>query len=300
MFDKEKKAKTSQNSKIQETYDHPYDIHFSAFKYPIMDAPQVCKEMGGRRPEIRDKDSKDMIGFAAIKKGITKIAAGVHYDTANNIFRFISDDVNVRQHSPFPFLEYGGYYEGMAYTANNWEDEYSVKQYAANYPIIYNHPAKDFVIRLGDNADKEFKDYIMCEVPKPPPTSQIRNDNNLLLQVTDHACKRDEPGLIAATNVIISKIESITNLNVTLPEDINAVEQFLPKVAQNCDFDDDKKKKRRKRAISQKTKRKCNRPRNRPILVSALTSEKKEKDILKKMAETPEIWDTAIPDHTMV
>ena len=74
-----------------------------------MDAPQVCKEMGGRRPEIRDKNSKDAIRFATIKKGITKISAGIQYDAANNIFRFISDEVNVRQHSPFQFLEYGGY-----------------------------------------------------------------------------------------------------------------------------------------------------------------------------------------------
>ena len=300
LFDKEKqKAKTSQNSEIQETYDHPFDIHFSAFKYPILDAPQVCKEMGGRRPEIRDKNSKDAIRFAAIKKGITKISAGVHYDAANNIFRFISDDVNVRQHSPFPFLEYGGYYEGMAYTANNWEDEYSVKQYAANYPIIYNHPAKDFVIRLGDNVDKEFKDYIMCEVPKPPPTSHIRNENNLLMQVTDHACKRDEQGLIAATNVIISEIEAITNLNVTLPEDLNSVDQFMPKVIQSYEFDEDKRR-RRKRSNYQPKKKDCEKPRNRPVLISAQTSRKKKRKVLKKIAETHENWDTAIPDPTMV
>ena len=301
IFDKEKqKAKISQNQEVQETYDHPYDLHFSAFKYPIIDAPQVCKEMGGRRPEIRDKNSKDAIRFAAIKKGITKISAGVKYDAANNIFRFISDDVNVRQHSPFQFLEYGGYYEGMAYTAQNWEDEYSVKQYASNYPIIYNHPAKDFVIRLGDNTDKDFKDYIMCEVPKAPPTSQIRNENNLLLQVTDHACKRDEQGLIAATNVIISEIEAITNLNVTLPEDMNAVDQFLPKVIQSYEFDDDMKKRRRKRSLSHTKKKNRKAPRNRPMLITALTSRKKKRIILKKITDSPEKWDTAIPDPTMV
>ena len=300
IFDKEKqKAKNLQNQEVQETYDHPYDIHFSAFTYPIMDAPQVCKEMGGRRPEIRDKNSKDAIRFAAIKKGITKISAGIHYDAANNIFRFISDDVNVRQHSPFPSLEYGGYYEGMAYTATNWEDEYSVKQYAANYPIIYNHPAKDFVIRLGDNTDKEFKDYIMCEVPKPPPASYIKNENNLLLQVTDHACKRDEQGLIAATNVVISEIEAITNLNVTLPEDLNAVDQFLPKVIQSYEFDDNKKR-RRKRSLSQGRKKNRNGPRNRPILISAITSQTKKRKILKQMNEHPEIWDTTLPDPTMI
>ena len=164
----------------------------------------------------------------------------------------------------------------MAYTATNWEDEYSVKQYMANYPIIYNHPAKDFVIRLGDNADKDFKDYIMCEVRKPPPTSQIKNENNLLIQVTDHACKRDDQGLIAATNVVINETKAITNLNVTLPEDLNAVDQFLPKFIQSYEFDDDKKK-RRKRSFSQTKQKNQQRPRNRPIFITALTSRKSRK-----------------------
>ena len=73
----------------------------------------------------------------------------------------------------------------------------------------------------------------MFEVPKPPLASLIRNENNLLLQVTDHNCKRDEQGLIAATNVVINKIEAITNLNVSLPEDIN---QFLPKVVKTTNL----------------------------------------------------------------
>ena len=155
------------------------------------------------------------------------------------------------------------------------------------------------MIRLGDNTDKDFKDYIMCEVPKPPPASQVKNENNLLLQVTDHACKRDEQGLIAATNVVISEIEAITNLNVTLPEDRNAVDQFLPKVIQSYEFDDNKKK-RRKRSFSPRKQKNRNGPRSRPILKTALTSQTKKRKILKKMNEDPEIWDTTPPDSTMV
>ena len=98
-------------------YVHPFEIHFSPFKYPILDAPQVCKEMGGRRPEIRDKQSMEAIRFAAITKGVVKISAGIQYDSNNNVFRYISDDVNARYQSPFSFLEYGGYYTGQAYRA---------------------------------------------------------------------------------------------------------------------------------------------------------------------------------------
>ena len=322
----------------EEGYNHPFDIHFSPFKYPIIDAPQVCKEMGGRRPEIRDRNSLDTIRFAAIKKGVNKIAAGIQYDASNNIFRFVSDDANVRHQSPFSFLEYGGYYEGFAYKAPNWEDEYSVKQYAANYPIIYNHPNNEFVIRLGDNTDKNHRDHIMCEVPKPPPASLIRNENNILLQVTDHNCKRDELGLIAATNVVINEIEAITNLNISLPEDINSIDQFLPKVVQNYEFDEQKK--RRKRSLSRKQKlylprkirpiitsdsfsrkqklsqprnirpntntdsfsrkQKLNQPRKRPIIIKTIPSRKQKRQVLQAFNKAQENWDTISPDPIMV
>jgi len=84
--------------------------------------------MGGRKPEIRDKISMEAIRFAAISKGVEKILAGIVYNSANNIFRLTSDNVNVRYKSPFKFLEYGGYYKQGTYQAINWEDKYSVPQ----------------------------------------------------------------------------------------------------------------------------------------------------------------------------
>jgi hypothetical protein len=145
-------------------------------------------------PVLVDKQSMEAIRFAAITKGVAKISAGIHYDSNINVFRYISDDVNARYQSPFPFLEYGGYYIGQAYRASNWEDEYAVQSYADKYPIIYNHPEKEFVIRLGDANDKGYKDYIMCKVPKSVVGERLKDENNLILQVTDHVCKRDEQG----------------------------------------------------------------------------------------------------------
>ena len=45
------------------------------FQHAITDAPAMCKEMGGRLPEARDKKSAEAIRFYAIKHGIKKIAA---------------------------------------------------------------------------------------------------------------------------------------------------------------------------------------------------------------------------------
>jgi hypothetical protein len=196
----------------------------------------------------------EAIRFAAITKGVKKISAGINYDSNNNVSRYISDDVNARYQSPFPFLESGGYYIGQAYRASNWEDEYAVQSYADKYPIIYNHSEKEFVIRLGDANNKGYKDYIMCKVPKSMVGERLKEENNLILQVTDHACKRDEQGLVASTNIIINEIEAITNLNVSMPEEIQTMDHLFPKIVANYDFDEDKKK-RRKRSAGRKLPR---------------------------------------------
>jgi hypothetical protein len=123
------------------------------------------------------------------------------------------------------------------------ENEYAVQSYADKYPIIYNHPEKEFVIRLGDANDKGYKDYIMCEVPKSVVGERLKEENNLILQVTDHACKRDEQGLVASTNIIINEIEAITNLNVSMPEEIQTMDHFFPKIVANYDLTKIKRRK---------------------------------------------------------
>jgi hypothetical protein len=124
-------------------------------------------------------------------------------------------------------VEYGGYYIGQAYRASNWEDKYVVQSYTVKYPIIYNHPEKKFIIRLGDANNKGYKDYIMCMVPKSTAKEQLKEENNLILQVMDHTCKRDEQGLVASTNIIINKIQAITNLNLTLLKEIQTMNHFF-------------------------------------------------------------------------
>jgi hypothetical protein len=56
LFDKptQQKNKPSRSEVEEPQYHHPFDIYFLPFKYQILDAPQVCKEMEGRQPEIRD------------------------------------------------------------------------------------------------------------------------------------------------------------------------------------------------------------------------------------------------------
>ena len=302
-FDPPKRGRNNnKNPELKnDTYVHPFDLVFSPFKYQILDAPQVCKEMGGRRPEIRDKNSMEAIRFAAISKGVEKISAGIIYDSANNIFRFASDDVNVRYKSPFKFLEYGGYYEHGTYQAPNWEDEYSVSTYASKYPIIYNQPSKEFTIRLGDTHDKGFRDYIMCELPKQVENEEksIKVENNLMLQLTNHACRRDEAGLMASIRINMNEIEAITNLNITLPEDLNAMDYFLPTVDQSYEFEDYSR--RRRRAANKKRSQRCF-PEGQPIFTTSLESDDDKMtaltDLDKKTEENN--WKDILPNMDVI
>jgi len=85
----------------------------------------------------------------------------------------------------------------------------------------------------------------MCEFPKQPSKEQnIKAKNNLMLQLTNHACRRDEAGLMASIRINMNEIEAIANLNITLPDDLNAMDYFLPTIDQSYEFEDYKRLKR--------------------------------------------------------
>jgi hypothetical protein len=246
----QQKNKSSRSEVEEPQHQHPIDIHFLPFKYQILDAPQVCKEMGGQQPEIRDKQSMEAIRFTAILKGVKKISAGIN-SNSNNVFRYIAGNTNAHYHS-----------------CEAW---WFVQSYAVKYPIIYNHPGKEFVIRLGDANNKGYKDYMMCEVPKSTAKEQLKEENNLILQVIDHVCKRDEQGLVASTNIIINKIQAIANLNLTLLEEIQTMDHFFPKIIAYYNFDEDKKN-----TISEEIQKISHFKRNQPVFLLAFIKQMEE------------------------
>ncbi len=64
------------------------ELVFSPVKYFLKEGLQVCRSMGARLPEIRNRDSYNEIRFTAIKKAIKKFRAGVYYDTGTTTFRY--------------------------------------------------------------------------------------------------------------------------------------------------------------------------------------------------------------------
>jgi len=103
-FDQTKCSAKKKNLELHNN-QHPFELVFSAFQYRILDASQVCKEMGAEDLKFETKTFMEAILFAAISRGIRKILAEINYDLANNVFRFVSDDVNVRYGLLFKFRE---------------------------------------------------------------------------------------------------------------------------------------------------------------------------------------------------
>jgi hypothetical protein len=212
-----------------QTDTEEWELWISPFIELIKDAPAVCKSMGGRLPEIRDKESRDRIRARALKEEILKISTGIYYDGPNNLFRFISDDQNARPNSPFLTMVYGGDYTGSRHVAH-WEDDSYLTKMALKYAVIYNHPHEIFELRLADHNDLVFKSRIMCEKRRDRSQQVISTENNLLLQLTHHTCLRDRKSIIASTQYLLQEIDAITNLNITTYDKPPRMEDFFPQI----------------------------------------------------------------------
>jgi len=122
-------------------------------------------------------------------------------------------------------------------------------------------------------ATLTIKGFETTSCAKQPENEEknIKAENNLMLQLTNHACRRDEAGLMASIRINMNEIEAITNLNITLPDDLNAMDYFLPTVDRSYEFEDYTR--RRKRAINKKKKFQRCFPEGQPIFTTSLESD---------------------------
>jgi hypothetical protein len=223
------------------------ELVFSPVKYFLKEGLQVCRSMGARLPEIRNRDSYNEIRFTAIKKAIKKFRAGVYYDTGTTTFRYYSDDKPANHDvgkSPFTHMTYGGDWISGKYKAF-WESDKTLIGMAAKHMVIYTDPEDAFAIRLSDNNDEWYKDYILCEKPIDTTPITLTKENNILLQLASHACKRDEKALVASTRYILAEIEAITNLNVTVKEYEPKMSDYFPNIETREEEETEKPRKKR-------------------------------------------------------
>jgi hypothetical protein len=201
-------------------------IH-TPLKYHVNEAEGVCTRLKARRVEIKNLHSYNAVRTYATKNHITMIMAGIDYKKANNIFVFASDGSNARTNSPFPTVEYGGSYHGAKHVAD-WDRDSFLIDLAQNYPLIYKYPVGNFVLRLADTSDKLFKDFIMCEKDRDTLRSDTNNENNMLVQLAIHNCKRDMPSIVASTDTTLQEIQSVTTLTLNMSNNTPDWHIFFP------------------------------------------------------------------------
>ena len=117
-FDSKASNTTSNNEPVP-----THEIVFSPVTYHVKEGKQVCKNMGARMPEIRDRDSYNDIRFAAIKKRIKKIRAGVYSEEDTSTYLYYSNNKPANydpDNLPFQFNSYRGICYRWKYKAT-WE-----------------------------------------------------------------------------------------------------------------------------------------------------------------------------------
>lgn len=189
-------------------------------------ASAACKQMSARLPEIRTlRDKRDMED-AMIASNLQETRAGIKLERIGNKFLFISDDSNAKNETIFPRIYYGGSYENVWHEAR-WEQDKHVVQEAQIYPLAYKLSQEGLRLRVMDKSTLESEGQIICEQRHIVPQEAI--ENNVLIQITAHSCKRDLPSILATTKNSINEIKMITNLdlNVSL-DDTSPLETFLP------------------------------------------------------------------------
>jgi len=121
-----------------------------------------------------------------------------------------------------------------------------------------------------------------------------------MLQLTNHACQRDEAGLMASIRINMNEIEAITNLNITLPDNLNAMDYFLPTVDQSYEFEDYKRR-RSRAAYKKKNSQRCF-PEGQPIFITSLESDDNKMtalvDLDKKTEENN--WKDTLPNMDVI
>ena len=219
---KDLNLRTSDNSS-----SHP-SIRYvkTASKHKLSEAEHVCMGLNSRLPEIRDRNTFSSLTEYAFRNRITKIYAGLYYDSITKKFRFVSDKKDAYNNDYFKDVYYGGRYNG-AFNKGSWDDSY-VQYEAKDYPVFYVSPNHDWKIKIADHNDLNTEDYVICEQTSTPVTRDPQH--NYFTQMAHHACNRDFPNLQSSTQYAIKELQAITTLNFSLIQDPPAMNTFFPEI----------------------------------------------------------------------
>ena len=215
---------------------------------PLHFAERICKtcKEGSYLPEIRTLDEKETVRKLAIKHGIFDIPAGIKYHSESGRFRYMTDLRDVLAQSPFQIMEYGGKYGPNSWHTGRLGYDATIRSMADEYMVIYTMPNSNFVMRLANGEQQNAKQKaFICEYDKKPPQIDVvaKNEQTMMSLVT-HNCKRDKTSLITAAKAAVTNAATILDFKIDPTNEANEIElsEYLPKFDQYVE--NNKRKKR--------------------------------------------------------
>ena len=191
----------------------------STEKSPLSNAPIICSTQGYRPVEIRTISEYTHLQTFAKKNNVTYIYSGITINNTTGRLMFRSDRSEINQ--IFDGILYSIDKTSLPRNSPPWDP--AVKYYWKETPnalYIMNTVARQLI--LMQNEVNKIKDKIICE--KTSFTPLERKQNEFLLQITAHVCKRDiqdMKNMVKLMNKEISLFKNVDTPQKDAPQTIN-------------------------------------------------------------------------------
>ena len=216
----------------QQTYTStnpmPHGFIPSPSQVPITRAASQCLGLEADLPEVKTVQDERTLEDLMKKFNIKQTPAGVEYSPTVKEFQFNTDKAPVSYQKVFPVAYYGGSYTGAWHQAQ-WTDSYLTNE-AKTFPMMYFLSKEGLRMRIADANDLTLRTTVICQKKKIASGDVVQN--NVLIQMAAHSCKRDLPAIQLTTQEATNEINIITNLNIDFNKVLEdtKLDNFLPQI----------------------------------------------------------------------
>ena len=207
--------------------DKNFTIIPSTTQHTVAEAAAVCRGMGARLPEIRNRaEDRDLLE-AVERYKVKTVLAGIKFDHRTSRFQYESDFTDVSSNTVYQQPYYGGTYTGEYYKADSWSDRYLIDN-AKDYYLTYIRANDGMAFRLSDRNTMDERNIILCQKPIPEMPMPTDNKANILIQMTMSYCTRDLQSVAESTANAIEQIQLITTLDLNINKTSSILKDYLP------------------------------------------------------------------------
>ena len=204
-----------------------FTIIKSTTEHTIAEAAAVCRSMGARLPEIRNREEDRDLLEAVERYKVKTVMSGVKYDHRTNRFNYDSDSVDVPSNTIYNAPYYGGTYTNAWHKAVSWSDRYLIEA-ARDHYLTYVKAENGMAFRMSDSDTMLEKNFILCQKPIPDIPTPTDPTANILIQMTMALCTRDLPSIEQSTENAIDQIQLITSVNLGISKNNSILRNYLP------------------------------------------------------------------------